>query len=265
MNFLDLLIKRVCGFGLLGLQCVGDDGNAEEEYNKSVQPARDYQADMQQLFKETYKPYVQDISSLWSQYGKPIQQGQLENYQNVSLPLLGTLGNKISSDVNTPWDESEMKSVFDKIWQQTREKTAAEFDPITQRTSQRLAGAGALDTGASIKAFGDIEQNKYKSLETQAIDQALQEFNVKNTAKQQSYTNAFQYLSNSNPSLNTSAITGVGNWQPEVIPSYIEQNQDLTAPLIGAGGSLGSAWILAQALKAAAAPATGGASLAIPV
>lgn len=194
------------------LSCMGgDDDDSEAKYETAVAPSREYQADMQQLFKEVYKPYVQDISGLWTEYGKPIKTEQMQAYQGV-LP-------KLVSDVQTPWDESEMKSVFDKIWRQTRERTAAEYAPIEQRTSQRLAGAGALDTGASMKMFGDIEQAKYKSLETQAIDMALQEYNVKAQAKQQSYSNLFAGL-NYQP-LDTGAITGVGGWKPEVIPPYI--------------------------------------------
>jgi hypothetical protein len=195
-----------------------DEGSASEAYNATVQPNRDYQAEMQKLFKEVYSPYVRDTGRLWSTYGSPIQESQLKTYQDVGLPAYRTLGEKVSADVATPWNESEMKSVFDNIWKQTRERTAAEYSPIEQRTSQRLAGAGALDTGASIKAFGDIEQSKYKSLETQAIDMALQEFNVKNQMKQQSYSNLFKYLGGQ-PNVNTSAITSP-NYQPELIPPY---------------------------------------------
>lgn len=241
------------------LSCGGgeDTSDQEEQYNAAVQPARDYQADMQKLFKEAYIPYIQDQSGLWSTYGKPIAEGQLKTYMDVGLPAYRDLGNKLSSDVTTPWDESAMKSVFDKIWQQTREKTAAEYAPIEQRTSQRLAGAGALDTGASIKAFGDIEQSKYKSLETQAIDQALQEYNVKATAKQTSYENMFKYL-NYQPSVNSGAISGVGNYQPQVIPPYIDNSAQ--SDLSGLGTGVGS--LAGLGIGAALAPATGGLSLA---
>ena len=252
---LNSLLKRLCGFGLLGLSCGGDDSdeNAEANYNTAVAPNREYQADMLQLFKEAYKPYVQDQAGLWKDYGKDIAAGQLSTYKDVGLPAYRTLGEKLSADVATPWDESEMKGVYDKIWQQTREKTAAEYKPIEQRTSQRLAGAGALDTGASIKAFGDIEQSKYQSLENQAINQALQEYNAKVTAKQTSYSNMFSYLQNQ-PMANTSAITSA-NYQPEVIPSYVqpeEEEFDWFSPLLKLGGTLGAAAIIAGTGGAAA-------------
>ncbi len=207
------------------LSCGGDDDNeAEDKYNAAIQPVQAYQNQMNELFNSVYVPYVQDQSSLWQTYGKPIAEGQLKTYQDVGLPAYRSLGEKLTGDLNTPWNESEMKGVFDKIWQQTREKTAAEYAPITERMSQKLAGSGALDTGAAIKAYGDIQQSKYKSLENQAIEQALQEYNVKNQAKQQSYSNMSSYL-NYQPTANTSAISGIGNYQPEVIAPYVDQTQ----------------------------------------
>ena len=182
--------------------------------NKEAQSQQDWQTaqyapakELEQLQLQQYKditmPYTQDIYGLWKDYGKGVATQQLQGYQ--------ALGTKIAADVQDPWQD--LGPIYDKIWQQTREKTAAEWSPIEQRTSQRLAGAGALDSGASLKMFGDIEQAKYKSNETMAIDQAIQEFNLQAQAKQQSYTNAMAYM-NYNPTAPSASTSNVGTIQP---------------------------------------------------
>lgn len=191
-----------------GLSC-GDDDNDEEQaaaYERSVAPNREYQQLMNETFKNYYMPYVQDVSGMWNSQGKPLTE---------------KLGTKLTTDLNTPWNESEMKSVYDKIWQQAQERTASQWAPIEQQTSQRLAGAGALDTGAALKTGNDIAFQKYKSNESLAIEQAIQEYNVKAQAKQQSYSNVFSYLNQTSPN---SIMGQVGSYSPEVIPEYIGED-----------------------------------------
>lgn len=210
----------------------GDDNSAEEAaaYEKAVAPNREYQALMNEAFKNYYMPYIQDVSGLWNQYGKSTAIEQQKIYQDISLPAYRTLGEKLSSDLATPWDESEMGSVYDKVWQKAQERTASQWAPIEAQTSQRLAGAGALETGAALKTGTDIEFQKYKSNESLAIEQAINEYNAKATAKQQSYSNIFSYLG-LQPQTDTGALTGLSSYSPEVIPSYVAQE--------GEGGNYG--------------------------
>ena len=213
------------------------------------------------------RPYTQDQFALWSQFGKPQTEERYKQAGEVFLPAQRALGGKLAADVESPWLDT--KPIFEDIWRRTREKTAAEWKPIEERTSQRLAGAGALDTGAAIKEFGNIEQGKYKSLETQAIDQALQEFNLQNQAKQSSYENMFRYLGGQpsvggvpeispytaqSPAFDMSGMGQVGQWGgPEVIPPYVDKTQK--SDMGGLGVGLG---MLAGGLLAAP---TGGMSI----
>lgn len=193
----------------------GDDGRAA--YEKATKPQVEHQEQMNKLFKETYDPYARSQYDFYQQYGKPMQETQARGFQEIFPNLL--------SEAKDPF--LNLEPVFSDIWKRTRQKTAEQFAPIEQRTSQRLAGAGALGSGAALKMFSDIETKKFKSNETLAMEQAIQEFNVQQNAKQQAYSNLFQGLGYQ-PGIaeRGNVMSSVGSYNPEIIPPYIEPKKE---------------------------------------
>jgi len=137
---------------------------------------------------------------LFKKYQEPYLESQEKLYSEIFEPTTRQIGGLLQADLTEPFQLDE--NVWTDIWQRARERTLGEFEPIERRTTQRLAGKGALDTsGQALKAFQDIDLSKAKSIEDLAVDQAIAEWTEKKSAKQQSYSNIFNYLG-ATPSFN---------------------------------------------------------------
>ncbi len=205
-------------------------GDQSEQAAENAQAQRDWETaqygpakELEKLQLEQYKniqmPYTQDIYDLWKDYGKAQTTEQYKIFGDVGLPAERELATQLKESLTQPL--SLPQDIWDKVWQQAREKSLAEYAPIEQRTSQRLAASGGIGQGPAESLFKDIELSKAKSIETIAIDQAISEWNEKKAAKQQAYENVFRLLgytpSTTAPS---TATSGVGVQQPYVAQPY---------------------------------------------
>ncbi len=141
----------------------------------------------------TQPPEYKEMMDLFKRYQTPFMESQYNVYKDVYEPTSRQIGGIVQRDLTEPFQIPE--DVWSKVWQKSRERTLAEYNPIEQRMTERFAGAGALDTSGQVqKWFGDVELSKAKSIEDLAVNQAIQEWEQKRIAKQQSMTNAFQFL-----------------------------------------------------------------------
>jgi hypothetical protein len=130
---------------------------------------------------------------LYENISKPYAESQFKNYQDIYNPLQQQFGQKISADLNNPMSLPEDQ--WTKIWQQAQQRNAEAYNPVMQKTSQRLAATGGLDnSGQAQNAFRQIDLSKAKSIEDLAINQALAEWQDKVSAKKTSYDNAFRFM-----------------------------------------------------------------------
>lgn len=197
-------------------------GSAEEQaeeqrqwQSEQYQPAKELQALQIQQYKNIGMPYEQSLYDLWKTYGQPQTEEQYKIFQEYGIPAEKALAGKISAGLEQPLQLPQ--DVWDKIWQQARERTLSEYAPVERMTTQRLAAKGGLEQGPADVLFKDIELSKTKSVESLAINQAIQEWTEKKTAQQQAYENVFKMLgyqpTTNVPATSTSAV---GTIQPYV-------------------------------------------------
>lgn len=160
--------------------CGGSGG--EIEYSQP--PEYQYQMD---LFKQIQEPYM---------------RSQFDLYNTSFAPAIKQAGETAMEGIKDPmalpenWKDTLFpQDYWDKTWQQSREKTLAEYAPIERQTSRRVAATGGIGQGPANQLFSDIEAKKAKSIETLAIDQAINQWQELKTAQAQAYTlkqNAYQ-------------------------------------------------------------------------
>ena len=155
-------------------------------------PTKALEALQLQQYKDITMPYQQSIYDLWKQYGQPQTAEQYKIFGEVGLPAERTLAEKLRAGLEQPLQLPQ--DIWDKIWQQAREKTYGEYAGVEQKTSQRLAATGGLGQGPAQSLFKDIELGKAKSIESLAINQAIAEWTEKKTAQQTAYENVFKLL-----------------------------------------------------------------------
>lgn len=241
----------------------------------------EYQQQMD-LFKNIQTPYLQSQYDLYkNQYAPSAQQlgGQLQSQlatpfnPQLNLPTLG-----VPTEYSLPEDQ------WAKVWQQSREKALAPFDTQSRQMSQRFASTGALDNSGQVnKAFQNLDYQKQKSIETQAIDQAIQEWTEKKQINNQNtqLQNQYQQANWQNQVNQTQQ-----NWQSGInanqqviqnMMAYLQEQPQFTIPMptsqqvVSQPKSSGYNWgtglsggAMGGLLGYMLAPATGGLSLALP-
>jgi hypothetical protein len=194
------------------------------------------------LFKDDgaqVKSYTPQLTSEQSDYYnniyKPYTTSQYQQYKDVYEPSSRQLGGELQAQLSQPLSLPE--DVWNKTWQQSKEKIGAQFDTSSRQLSQRLASTGAIgSSGQANKAFQQLDYQKQKSIETQAIDHAIAEWTEKKQAKQQSISNMQSYLSGQ-PSFNMQLPSEQGYITQDSQPFW----QQLILAGIGGGSQIASA------------------------
>ena len=212
-----------------------EDAEAQRDWNtQQYAAAKELEQVQLQEYKDITVPYNQDLQKLWQEYGLPQTTEQYKIFGEQVLPAEKELATQLGANLTQPLQLPQ--EVWDKIWQQTREKTLAEYAPIEQRTTQRLASTGGIGGGPGESLFKDIELSKAKSIESMAIEQAINEWTEKKAAKQQSYENIFKMLGytpgTTTPTTSTSAV---GTIQP-----YVNQPAQTSGVAEGIGSFVNS-------------------------
>lgn len=136
-------------------------------------------------------PEYQKQMELFNKYQEPYMAKQFGLYQDIFEPQTRFLGGILGEEMKQPMSLPE--DVWSNIWQKGRERTTAEYTPITQKATERFAGQGTPQ-GAREKYFQSLDLSKAKSLSDLAIDMSIQEWTEKKVAKQQSLSNMQAYL-----------------------------------------------------------------------
>ena len=108
---------------------------------------------------------------------KEYQQGQLDLFKDVFSPLTkqlgGELGNMFSADNS---------GISNASWTQGRNRIEDYYGGVEQKASEVFAGSNMLGSGISNKYFTEeLPGMKAKSMEDLAVDQVLNDYNMKNT------------------------------------------------------------------------------------
>ena len=145
------------------------------------------------------------------------QQAQLDLFRDVFDPGIRDLEPQIRAGLEQP--QSLPREILDELFQRGRERIGREFEGLTEKTTQRLAGGGPgkLRGGAAQQIFADIEQERVQSIEDLAIDQAIFEFEDRRFAQQQALENAFRFLGGA-PSVGTPSVPSISSPAPFVAP-----------------------------------------------
>lgn len=216
LHEIDELISKISPHEELGLRFK----------DKGTQPSIQY----------TQSPEAKD---LYENYTKPFTQEQFDLYRNLYEPGIRQLGGQLSQDLTQPFQLPQ--DVWDKVWQQGRERTLSQYAPIERAQTQRFASTGALDNSGQVnKFFGDLELSKAKSIEDLAVEQAIQEWTQKTQAKQQAISNYGNFLQSS-PTLQSFGYNIPG--QDTVLTGGSRSNQGQYAGLTGAAGAVGAGFL----------------------
>lgn len=212
---------------IAGIRCKGDSEPAKVE---TIQPT--LTPEQKWYFEDIYKPYTT------SQYGM---------WKDIYEPSSRQIGGLLQAQLTEPFQLPE--DVWAKTWQKAREKTLGEYAPIERQATQRFASTGGLDTsGAAQKYFENLDFQKAKSIETLAIDQAIQEWQSKQQAKQQSIQNMFNYMQYQ-PSFGMELPTSqtvVTGGQPEAANPWLT---NILPSALQAGGQIASMAVLASSVR----------------
>jgi hypothetical protein len=187
-----------------------DQANAQRDYmNSLLGPMRDIAGTQRDAYQQYYPQNLESIQNLSSQVYEP-------NYR--------AYGARVMEGLDQPYGLPQ--EVSDRLFQQSRARSSALYNPQRQAMSERLAGAGALDSGASINAFNRLDEQQLRDLEDQAFQQTLAEIDLERTGRQQATTNLRDFFG-VNPATNmplsqldTNAITqlpsaGQGMYVPQ--------------------------------------------------
>ena len=169
-------------------------------------------------------PEYQQQMDLFNQIQTPYMQSQYDAYKNTYAPSTQQLGGTLQSQLATPFNPqlnlptlgaptqyTLPEDQWAKVWQQSKERALAPFDTQSKQMSQRFASTGALDSSGQVsKSFQNLDYQKQKSIETQAIDQAIQEWTEKKQIDQQNVALQNQYQQLNWQNQNNQATQ---NWQ----------------------------------------------------
>lgn len=266
------LISRVSPHDIEGIRCKGEESQpAQVVYTQPPESPEmkklydeyqiPYMKKQLEQFETIEKPYAQKEFQLYTDVIEPFIKQQYGLASDVFLPTSRELGGKLQAELTEPFQLPE--DVWNKTWTKARERTLQEYEPIERQASERFAGAGALESSGRVgKYFENLDISKAKSIEDLAVNQAIQEWNEKKTAKQQSYENIFRYLGyqpsaastniyNPNIPTDTQFNMPYPMSQLSVLPGVAGTESPwggIAQAGIGAAGSLGSAAIMATAI-----------------
>jgi len=197
--------------------CGGDD----EQPEIKAQPLTAEQQMMNEAFANIQMPYM---------------QSKYKEYQDIYQPMTKSLGASISKQLSEPLTLPE--DVWNNIWQKSKANTIQGYNETRQTAGERLAGKGMLNQPVSEKYFQNLDLAQAKSIESLAIDMAIQQWTEKKTAQQQAIANASNFVSGA-PNFTIS---------PQVPQYYTTQNSGndysglLGAVGTGAGAIVGSSY-----------------------
>lgn len=188
------------GASALSSRSASKQAQAQRDYLEEAQgPARALQAAQLEDYYDIYRPQAQTQRDIYQQYAKPqaetsnrIFQEGADLYSDVYFPTTRTLNDRLRSDLDRSYELPTQLS--DKYFNTAKRRISESYAPIREQTSQRLAGSGSLGTGIAEQAFQGLDEGELQSLEDAAFQQALAEFDIERTGRQQSLENVFSLL-----------------------------------------------------------------------
>jgi hypothetical protein len=128
---------------------------------------------------------------LFSGIQEPYIKSQYQLYKDVYEPGVRSLGGELGDQLKQPLQLPE--DVWANIWQKSAANVKNEYDPLRQQAGERFAGKGMLNQPVTEKYFQNLDLSQAKSMETMAVDMAIQEWTEKKTAKQQAIQNSMAF------------------------------------------------------------------------
>ncbi len=150
--------------------------------------------------------------------GFELEQAQVEAWKNIYGPMAGRVGPQLEAQLDEPFRLPQ--EYWQQVWQKGKERISAEYQPLMQKTTERVAGMGPgkLESPVAQKLFADIEKEKVRTIEDLAIDQTIAEWTEGVTAKQQAQENIFRFMG-FQPSTGFAAPSVPGTYVPPIIPA----------------------------------------------
>jgi len=220
------LIATVSPHDEQGIRCKGET----IQYQQPPAPTYSESPQSQEFFEEYWRPVgipkAKEEYEMWQEYAKPYAEMSFDRFKSeeslykdvfepTSRQVGGYLGEQLGKETEYP--EFQQKD-WDNIWRSTQEKTRSAFAPMKLKASERFAGGGALESSGQVeKALREIETQEAKTLEDQAFEQSLAEFEeiqqyeygkygAEQTEQAKQIENMFRYLGY------TPAGGGAGAW-----------------------------------------------------
>lgn len=181
--------------------------DAQRAYlQQQTAPSRELEQVQLEDYKNITRPILQSEADIYGQYRAPRvgaeealaldqiagQRELLGSQRSVGLPAYEALGKRVMSDLNDPFGIP--KEVSDRVFQQAQRRIAESTEGTRQRTSERLAGSGALGSGASDALFAEFDLDELQALEDFALEQTLAEINLELSGRQNAIQNAAQFV-----------------------------------------------------------------------
>ena len=187
-------------------------GVASRQQSKQNEQQRNW---LNELYAPQKEAQATNLGLLQNVY-KPYQESQFNLYKDIFEPSSRQLGGQLQADLTSPF--SLGSDLEGDIWRRAKERVGGEYEKVSRSASERLAGSGMLGQGPAEQYFQNLGQQKLKSLEDVAVEQAIWEYGQKNQEKTDRYNRMTSFLNTSK--INAPNVSGYGT------PQYPNQQVD---------------------------------------
>lgn len=195
-------IAALGSLGAGGLSAWGSS-QASKEQAHQAEEQREWQERLSAPSRRLEELQIQDYENIYrpimQRYAMPTAKLQYQQYgrqagleQDVYDPLTRSAYGQAMMGLDQPLGIPP--ELGEEIYGRARKRVMGSFEPVRQQLSERLAGAGSLESGQAEKLFADLDLEEQQAVEDLAFNQALTEFGMAQDQQQQQYTNLLNLM-----------------------------------------------------------------------